>query len=330
MVRQQQLRWVVVILLAVAVMGVVGYMTIEGWSLPDALYMTVITLSTVGYGETHTLSPAGRAFTMFLIVVGVGGMLYSLTAMMQYVVEGQFGGAVWRRRMKRKIEALNNHFILCGYGRVGRQIAAEFHREGVPFVVIDINQDSLEHCGDEGHLYVPGDATTDEVLIEAGIERAKGLVTAIDNDTHNVYVTLSARNMRPDLLIVARANKEDSESKLRRAGADRIISPYSIAGRRMAMLAVRPVVIDFMDTVVGRGNLELLLESLEVGEDSPFLGKTLVEACSRRGRTPPVLAVQKKNGKMIASSEDDACIELGDHVIVIGTPTQLRELEVII
>ncbi len=314
-------------MITIVTVGVLGYVFIEGWPVFDALYMTITTLTTVGFGEIHPLSPLGRGFTIFLIVVGVGGVLYVLTTVMQYVVEGHFGGAVWRRRMKRQIEQLKDHYILCGYGRVGKHIATEFQREGVPFVVIDINQDSLRRCGEEGCLFVPGDATTDEVLRSAGIERARGLVAAIDNDAHNVYVTLSARGLRPDLFIVARANKEGSEAKLQRAGADRVISPYNIGGHRMAMSALRPVVIDFIDTVMYRGNLELLLESLEIKEDSPFIGMTMAEARAREANAAAVLAVQKKSGKMVVSTEADACIEVGDHIIVIGTPTQLKELE---
>ncbi len=315
------------VLVGIAIVGVVGYVTIEGWPYFDALYMTVMTLTTVGYGEVRTLSPLGRAFTILLMVSGIGAMLYTLTTVMQYVVEGHFGEAVGRRRMKDKITKLSNHYVLCGYGRVGREIAFEFKREGIPFVVIDINQESLVRCGQDGCLNVPGDASTDEVLNAAGIERARGLIAAVDSDAHNVYVTLSARGLRQDLFIVARGSTDDSGDKLRRAGANRVISPYSIAGRRMAMLALRPVVIDFIDTVMHSENLELLLESVEVRQNSPVLGLTIEQARERRPTSPHILAVRKHDGRMVARPDPSTTIELGDHIVLIGTQEELRSLE---
>ncbi len=322
-----RLKWSLGVLLLIVCLGVVGYVAIEGWSPFDALYMTITTLTTVGYSEMGGLTPIGRAFTLFLIIIGVGGMLYTLTGVVQYVAEGRLGGEVWRRRMRRQIEKLSNHYIICGFGRVGRQAACEFVREGIPFVVIDVNQLTLNKCAEENVLHVPGDAADDDVLKTAGIMRARGLLAAVADDADNVYVTLSARQIRPDLFIVARANAETAGAKLLRAGANRIISPYLMGGQRMAMLALRPIVVDFIDTVMHSESLELALESIEIDADSPFLGKTIEETRRHNPSAPPVLAIQKREGQMVALPESPVRIEVGDHVVVVGTQAQLQKMD---
>jgi voltage-gated potassium channel len=321
----RRLVWSIIALVAIVVIGVIGYMLIEGWPFLDAIYMTITTITTVGFREVHPLSDAGRIFSIVLIIFGVGGALYILTTVMGYILEGQFGITMGRRRMKNRIARLKDHFILCGYGRVGQEIARAFSEEGVPFVIIANNQEHIAQAEKEGHLYLFGDATSDEVLKEVGIERAHGLVAAVGSDTDNTFITLSARELRPDLFIEARSSTSESEGKLRRAGADRVISPHAIGGRRMAMLALRPAVVDFIDTVTyGRGR-ELQLENVDVAGGSPLIGRNMEQARSRVGVT--VLAMRKKSGKLMANPPGEETIEEGDRLIVIGTKKRLAALE---
>jgi voltage-gated potassium channel len=227
--------------------GAAGYMVIEHWSFIDALYMTILTVTTVGYGEVHPLSQGGRIFSIFLMIGGVGGVLYTLSLFIQYLFEGQLGITLRRRQMKTEIAKLKGHFILCGYGRMGQEIANTFNNEGIPFVVIENSQESAARAGENGYLYLQGDATNDEVLKEARIESARGLVAAVGSDVDNTYITLSARGLCPDLFITARSCSPGVEVKLKRAGANRIVSPHSIGAHRMAMLALHPVAVDFKE-----------------------------------------------------------------------------------
>jgi voltage-gated potassium channel len=311
-------------LLTIIAVGVIGYTFIEGWKFLDALYMTIITITTVGYFEVHPLSTAGRIFTIFLIVGGVGGAFYTLVSIVQYVVEGHFGTTLGRRRMKTRIAQLKEHFILCGFGRVGEEIARTFKEEGISFVVIDNRPDCIARLTPTEYLYVEGDATSDEVLREAGVERARGLVSAVGTDADNIYITLSARGLRPDLFILARSSSEEAVTKLQRAGADRIVSPYSIGARRMAMLALRPAVADFIDTVVSGRDREMQLENVDIGKNPRLVGLTVKAAHNQTGIT--ILAIQKKN-KLMTNPADEEAIEEDDRLIVIGTKQQLAALE---
>jgi voltage-gated potassium channel len=321
----RRLIWSIGALVAIVFIGTIGYEVIEGWSLLDSIYMTITTITTVGFREVHPLSDAGRIFTIFVIIGGVGGALYVLTNIMAYLLEGQFGITMGRRRMKNRIAKLKDHFILCGYGRVGQEIAQAFSEEGVPFVIIANDQQHIAKAEKEGYLCLFGDATSDEVLKEAGIERAHGLVAAVGTDTDNTFITLSARELRPDLFIEARSSSPEAEGKLRRAGADRIISPHAIGGRRMAMLALRPAVVDFIDTVTyGRGR-EMELENVDVGSGSQLVGRTMEQARSKVGIT--VLAMRKKGGKLLPNPPGEEIIEEGDRLIVIGTKKRLAALE---
>jgi len=313
------------ILIAILAVGVAGYRVIEGWNLFDALYMTVITISTVGYFELHTLSTAGRVFTIVLIIGGVGGALYALTGIIGYVVEGQFGETIARRRMQTRIAQLRGHFILCGYGRVGEEIARGFKEENVPFVVIENNPPGLAKLAAAGHLYIQGDATKDEMLKEGGIAYARGLVAAVGTDADNTYITLSARGLRPDLFIEARASDLEAEAKLKKAGADRAVSPHHIGGRRMAQLALRPGVVDFIDTVtVGRGR-EMLLETVDIVRDSRLVNKAIRDV--RQDMSITILAAWKKDGTFLANPSDDESVSEGDRLVVVGAPKALASIE---
>ena len=321
----RRLFWGVCVLVIIIAAGVIGYVVIEDWSFVDALYMTIITVTTVGYDEVHPLTTTGRIFSIFLIVGGVSGALYALSGIAGYIIEGHLGTTLGRRRMERTIAKLKEHFILCGYGRVGQEIARIFTEEGVPFVIIDKDQESIATAEKDGYLYVLGDATSDEVLKEAGIERARGLVIAVGNDADSVYITLSARGLRPDLFIEARSSSSMAGAKLKKAGADRIISPYSLGARRMAQLALRPIVVDFIDTVISLRGRELQMENIVVGSDSALAGLT-IEEIHRRTKAA-ILAIGKKGGKLLANPQGEETIESGDRLITLGTKKQLAALE---
>jgi voltage-gated potassium channel len=318
----------VISLFAIIIIGVIGYSLIEGWNPFDSLYMTAMTITTVGYSELHPpLSTGGRVFSIFLMFGGVGAALYTLTGVIQYIIEGNIGTTWWRRRMKNKISKLEGHFILCGFGRVGEEIAHIFKEEDMPLVVIDNRPECVTRAEQAGFLVIEGDATSDEVLKEAGVERARGLVAALGTDVDNTYITLSARGLYPELFITARASDAEAEKKLKRAGANRIVSPNSIGARRMAMLALRPAVVDFLDTVTRRRGPELQMENVAVQEDSFLNGQTIDDVwhCSKA----TVLAMSKKTGRFIANPSGDEKIVAGDSLIIMGTSEQLMSLEAI-
>jgi voltage-gated potassium channel len=323
--RQLLLRILYTFLTVIAI-GVIGYMSIEGWPFLDALFMTIITLSTVGYNEVHSLSMAGKAFSIVLIVGGVGVTLYTLTAIVQYFTATSFANILWRRRMKDQISKLKRHYILCGYGRVGQEVARVFRNEHIPFVIIDANQEATAKASSDGYLYLHGSATSDDVLNTAGIKQARGLITTLGSDADNLYITLSAKEMNPGVFVVARATGKELESKLRRAGADRIILPETIGGRRMAIIALRPLVVDFVDTTLDSRGGDLILENVKVLSGSPVEGLTLKEGLICCGGAT-ILAVKKKDGRLLANPRSDTRLELEDDLIVIGTRDQLRTLE---
>lgn len=308
------------------VVGTCGYVLIESWSWEDAAYMVVTTMATVGFGEVHPLSRAGRLFTMVLIVVGVGAVFYTFSSFMAFVFEGHLTHRWERRRMETRVQRLSNHFVLCGYGRVGRQIARELQREGAQFVVIDVNQGSLEDAVRDGHLVVHGNASDDDVLRQASICRASGLITAIAEDANNIFVTLSARALRPDLPIVARANYEDTVPKLRRAGATRVVSPYTMAGQQMAMLAVRPAAVDFVETLLRGTGSDLLLEDIEIASASPLVGASVAQVRGRFAAGATLLAL-RRGGRMLAPPPVEMTVQAGDIIAVAGTGSQLRLVE---
>jgi voltage-gated potassium channel len=316
----------VLLLVVLVVVGSAGYVLIEGYPLLDAVFMTVTTLATVGYGEIHPLGPGGRLFTTILILVGVGSALFTLTELVRFVYEGQLGQALWRRRMDRRLKELSNHFILCGYGRVGRQIAADLEQSSVPFVVIDRDPVGLRLATERGLMVVEGDAGSDDVLRMAGVEQARGLVTAVAEDADNIYVTLSARALNSGLRIVARANAEESISKLQRAGADQVVSPYSIGGRRLAMLALRPLSVEFVDAVFHGETGDLLLEDMELVPGSRLVGRSIDDVQTVLAPGVSVLAL-KRDSAILARPPGDTSLMPGDELVVIGTQDQLGTLE---
>lgn len=323
---RRRLQTIIYVIVIIVCAGIIGYMLIEGWSFLDALYMTIITLSTVGFQEVGELSEAGKTFSIVLILFGVGALSYSLFTVVQYILEGNLASIWGRRRMKDKIEKLRKHVILCGYGLVGREVARAFKDEGVPLVIIEQNPEALALAAENDYLCLQGNATNDEALEEAGIKNARALVTALGTDADNVYVTLSARQMRSDLFIVARASTAESEPKLLRAGANRTMSPYGIGGRRLAMLTLRPVVVDFVDTTLSSRRGELMLENVKISPGSPMCGKAIQEGRQSSGGAT-ILAVKKRDGRIFTSPSAEILIEVDDELVVIGTHEQLRSLE---
>ena len=307
--------------------GPVGYMLIEGWSALDAVYMTVITITTVGYGEVHPLSTAGRVFTIGLILVGVGTFFYAATLFMSLLVGGELFERRRTRRLSRMLDDLRDHYIVCGFGRIGAIIANEFARQGAPFVIIERNAERMHRAIERGYLAVAADASNEDVLRRVRIDRARGLIAAVSTDAENVYAILSARLMRPDLFIVGRAESDDARAKIKRAGADRVISPYHLGGLQLAQTALRPAVVDFVELATSSENLDLNLEQVHIGEGSPLIGRSLIEAGLRQKYGVVVVGIRRADGQMDFNPEPDAAMRVGDDLVVLGRATSLRELE---
>ena len=323
---QRRLIMVLVAFVVVISIGVAGYMTIEHYSFLDALYMTVITLATVGYEVIHPLSSGGKIFTIFLIIGGVGFVFYGFTTFVQSIIESRLRNRLGGRRMKKQISQLKEHIILCGYGRVGREVAYMLAEEGVPFVAIDSDQKAYDKALADGYLGMLGNASKDEVLHEAGIKTARALIAAVGNDADNIYITLSAKVLRPDIFVVARGSDDESEAKLRRAGADRALLPLSVSGRRMAMLAIHPVVADFIETTVHNRGGGVLLEDIKFEADSTMIGKTLAEV-QRQSKGMLILALRRGGGKFTANPSPSMVLEVGDEIITIASDLQLQSFE---
>jgi voltage-gated potassium channel len=315
------------ILLAVLALGVAGFIFLEHWTLLESVYMVVITLFTIGFQEVHPLSDAGRVLTMVIAVAGVGTAVYAAGQAAEIIVEGEILGFRMRRKMDKKIKEMQSHFIISGYGRVGHQVAADFDGAGIPYVVIDSKPETMVQLKPRGIPHLIGDATLDETLEEAGIRRARGLVACSDSDVANVYVTLSARALNPSLYIVARAAQRETEKKLKKAGADRVISPYFISGRRMAAMVTRPVTSDFLDMVTHGGELEFRLHEITLLPDTFLVGRSIAEAEIRQKTGAVVLAIRTAEGRFDLQPGPESIISSGVTLVVIGTAEQIEALE---
>jgi voltage-gated potassium channel len=320
-------RLVALLIAAVIVVGTAGYVLIEGWSVWDAFYMTVITMTTVGYAEVHPLSRLGQVFTVVVILTGVGSFFYAFTLFMALLAGGHLVERRERKRLARMLENLNDHFILCGFGRMGEIIAREFARQNVPFVVIERNPERLHLAMDQGYLAVEADASNEDVLRRVRIDRARGFVAAVSTDAENVYAVLSARLLKPDLFIVGRAETEDARTKLKRAGADRVISPYHIGGLQLAQTALRPAVVDFVQLATSSDNMDLNLEQVHIAEGSPLDGRSLIEAGLRQRFGVVVVGIRRADGKMDFNPEPETAMRAGDDLVVLGRAGSLKELE---
>lgn len=313
------------LLAAVVIVGTIGYADLEHWSLFDAFYMTITTITTIGNGEPSPMDVPGKIWTVGVVAIGFGVLTYTLLRLLTYTLEGRLGSVVGERRMRRRVAVMSDHYILCGFGRVGGEIAQIFTDERIDFVVLDINQDSLARAAAAGFRTITGDAADSATLRAAGVERARGLVAAVDSDEINIYVTLSARVLNPNLFIVARANRGDAESKLRLAGASRIISPYQMGGRRMASLAMRPTAVEFVDTVLFAKNSQLVLEDFRVPVGSPWIGEPL-SAIVPEGDELTVLAL-KREDRMLFRPAPQTRLEASDEIVAAGPPGGIRALD---
>ncbi len=318
-----------IVIIAVITYGTLGYMIIEGWNFIDSLFMTVITLTTVGYSEIHEMDRAGRVFSIILILSGVGAMFYALSVGAKILLEGEIRDILGRKRLNKKIENLRNHYIVCGYGRMGSIICKELMQSKSPFVVVESSSELLSTI-DADILSLQGDATQDSILKQAGIEKAKGLISVLASDASNLYVVLSARGLNPDLRIVARASEEGAEQKLIRAGADSVVSPYYIGGLRIAHTLIKPAVVDFIEFATRSENLELQMEEVKVKDDSHILDHSLDDCGIKKELGVIIVAIKRDSGNMEFNPSSTCVIRQGDTLVVMGETRQLKELEKLI
>jgi voltage-gated potassium channel len=321
----------ILLLFFVLTFGTVGYMLIENSSFLDSLYMTMITISTIGYGEIFPLSAKGRIFTMVLILVGVGFVMYIFSKITAAVMEGELRTLYGRLSMKKKVTELTSHYIICGFGRIGRVICTLLKEADKPFVVVDNSPDVIQELSELGYLFLEGEASNDDMLLKAGVKKAKGLISAVSSDADNVYIILSARGLNNDLYIMARSSgAEGGETKLLRAGANRVVSPYYIGACRMAQHLLRPTVTDFIDLTVHGGELGLRMEELAVSDDGRIVSSTLMDSKIRRDFNLIVVAIKRGHGEMLFNPNPDSVIMKDDTLIVLGDYTKIKELEKII
>jgi voltage-gated potassium channel len=328
---QKELMIGAIALGGVFLIGTLWYRFIEGWSWEDAAYMTVITLATVGYGETHPLGSRGRLFTIALIFLGVVNIGYIVNRFTEAIIQGYFQEGIRIQRQRRLMESLIEHYIICGFSRTGRQIAKEFRAEGVSFVVIDSELESVQRAQVEGYTVYQGDATLDDTLLKVGVERAICIVAALPSDAENLYTVLSAKTLNPKIRAIARASTEEALQKLQRGGADAVISPYITGGKRMAAAALRPQVLDFVDGILTGADRQLYMEEFLLDPAScPFVGQTLQKAKLRSQTGALVLAIRRYDGTLIGGPTGDTVLIPGDTLICMGTAEQLRSLNQIL
>lgn len=323
----RRLKISLAVLLLLLTLGTSGYMVVEGWSVLDAIYMTVITLATIGFKEVHDLTDQGKLFTMLLIIFGVSTLGYLVSSIAQLMFEGHIQQIIGRKKVEKKIDALKGHYIICGFGRIGSMICRELAANAVQFVVVEHSTEVLERVEDDRYLWLKGDATLDETLIRAGIQYAKGLISVVTSDSENVYITLTARGLNPDLYILARSGEEGTELKLKRAGANKVVSPYAIGGMRMAQSILRPSVVDFIEIATASEHLDLQMEEICIPHDSDFAGKTLISSGFRKETGVIIVGIKKSHGHMIFNPNPHDAIDEGDILIVLGDPESMGKLE---
>jgi voltage-gated potassium channel len=310
--------------------GTLGYMMIEGWDALDALYMTVITVASVGYSEVQSLSPAGRVYTMALIFSGLGFFVYVAGAVVQFMVEGQIRDALGRRILDKKINRLENHYIVCGYGRIGRVLCRKLKSRPMDLVVIEKDPDLIPVMDADGVLYLSGDAASENLLTKAGIARAKGLVAALATDTDNVFLVLTARQLNKRIKIIARAGQEGSKAKLKAAGADRVESPYAMGAANMANRILRPTVTTFLDLAFAHRRKDIQMEEIPVADGSQLVGKMLKDSGIRQNFNLIIIAIKKSDGDMLFNPSFEATVNIGDTLVAVGESGNLEKLEKIL
>lgn len=306
-------------------LGTAGYMVFEGWGFLDALYMTVIVLTTIGFREVQPLDDSGKIFTMVLAISGVGAIFYALLSLFQFLLEGELGMLLGTRRMKGRIEGLKDHYLLCGFGRVGEEIAREFSARRLPFVVVESNPEAIERAQRRELLLLIGDATNDATLKEAGVDRARVLLAASDSDAGNTFIVLTAKALNPRLFIVARAAYPENEPRMLRAGADRVFSPYNIAGKQMALTALHPLVVEFIDTLASRRDGAPILAEIDVSEVSGLTGRTIHDVL-HQFPSIVVLGLENAAGDLRVGPATDTVLRMGDRVILMGQESDLEAI----
>lgn len=324
---QKELTAGAIALGCVFLIGTLWYRLVEGWPWEDAAYMTVITLSTVGYGEIEPLGARGRLFTIALILMGVITIGYIVNRFTEAVIQGYFQEGIRLRQQRRIMDSLSGHYIICGFSRTGRQIAKEFRAEDVSFVIVDSDMESVQTAQAEGYTVYQGNATLDETLLRVGIERAICIVAALPSDAENLYTVLSAKTLNPSIRAIARASTEEAVQKLQRGGADAVVSPYITGGKRMAAAALRPQVMDFVDGIISGTDRQLYMEEFLLdAATSPFVGQTLGQARLRAQTGALLLAIRRAHGELIGGPTADTLFMSGDLLIAMGTAEQLRDL----
>jgi voltage-gated potassium channel len=320
-----KIKITLIILLTIFLIGTAGFHWIEGWSFIDSFYTCIITLSTVGYGDFVPETMAGKLFAVFIIIFGVGMMFYSLVLMAETFIEARLQNLLGRGKLEKIIEKMNNHYIICGGGRIGFLICRELMAGKMPCVVIDNNPEVIQKAQEEGFIYCKGDATQDKVLIEAGIKRAKGIVCVLPSDAENLYVILTAKELNQTIHIISRSEEEASEHRLLRAGADRVMSPYTLGGVRMAMAILRPAMLDFIEITTRQQSLELRMEEIAICKGSPFITQSLEDSGIRKRYGLIIVAVKKDSGKMIFNPMANYIIAEGDRLIAMGEDENVKQ-----
>ena len=321
-----KLRMSLMLLFAIILTGTAGYSVFEGMPVFDAFYMTVITISTVGFSEIKPLSQVGRILTVLIIISGISVLTYTLGQVAKIFVEGELARIFGRKKLEKQILALSNHYIICGFGRIGAIISHDLAVECIPFVVVEQDSEKIERLEKEHYLYLNMDATSEDALIRAGIHQAKGIVTAVESDADNVFITLTAKGLRPNIFVLARASDVKNEGKLLKAGASRVVCPYLFGGSRMAQILKKPTVVDFIDTAMMNGKLGLRMEEAILGPESGLVGKTLIESRIRQDFGVIIVAIKKPTNEMIFNPLPTAKLEAGDVIVAIGKKDDMKRM----
>jgi voltage-gated potassium channel len=325
-----KLRISLLLLFLTICFGTFGYVLFEDMPMFDAFYMTLITISTVGFSEIRPLSDIGRIITIIIIVLGISLLTYTLGQVARIFIEGELRKFLGRKKLKKQISELRNHYIICGYGRIGETIVKELLNADIPLVVVEQDQEGIDKLEASGILYLNMDATSDAALLAAGLMNASGLVTAVSSDADNVFISLSAKGLRPDIFILARASNVKNESKLLRAGASRVVCPYQMGARRMAEILQKPTVVDFLDQTMVNTELGLRLEEAVIGENAVISGKTVMSSCLRQDYGVIIVAIKRKSGEMVFNPGPGEVFNAGDVIVVIGKKEKLEAMQKVI
>lgn len=317
-----------ILILLVIFIGVTGFHIIEDWPLFDCLYMTVITIFTVGFKEVRNLSPLGRVFTIFIILGGVGTVLFAFTKAAEIVFEGGMRKFWRRKKMEKGLKNLNNHYIICGYGRMGKIVSERLYEENLPFVIIENNPAKIEDLRSERkYLFIPGDTTQEEILLQAGVKKAKALAALLPSDADNLYLVLTVRLVCPSLFVLSKVVEEEAEKKILQIGANKVVSSYKLSGLKIAQGLIRPTVVDFMDLIIRRKELSLYMEEYTVKKESPLIDKTISKLDIRQRANVIVVAVKKPGEDIIFNPPSNFTIKTGDTLLVLGDKEGIKQFE---